>query len=63
MLGSFAMLIITPIMSLNEGYEALWATTFTGATNSIRKEATILLDVFIAKFKKINNLKGKKGGK
>lgn len=63
MLGSFAMLIVTPLMHLSEGYEALWATTFTGTANFVRKETQALLDVFILKFRKINNLKGKVGKK
>lgn len=59
LLGSFAMLIIIPLYHLGEGYEALFATTFTRSVYSLRKEAEVLLTVFVAKFKKINGIKTK----
>lgn len=57
--ASLVMLIVTPLLDLPDGYEALWATTFTSSVNSIRKEGQSLLDVFVAKFKKVNGIQNK----
>lgn len=59
LLGSFVMLIVTPLCKIGDGYEALWATTFTRSAYALKKEAEELLKVFVSKFKKINGIKDK----
>lgn len=65
-LAALVMLIITPlglVAGLGVSYEALWATVFTSQVNTLKTEASLLINVFVEKYRKDHGLEQPKKGK
>lgn len=56
MMGAMVMLIVTPLIDLDNVYETVWSSTFLLTFGAVRNEADKLLNTFIDKYRKDHGL-------